>query len=252
MQRVYTLCSIAYTCCSQCSCGRLSERGVEVRGLRWLHRCCMGACPVRVLTPRLMRTVLAIGSVASLVLVAGVASASATSSPACWGPNRTLGTTAQPPITYPTNPFGINVTIFNPSESVSTINAALSATTSPANAPREFFFLPGTYGSASATPATATTSNTIDAQVSPNSLAAGLGPSPCDVVINGALDIPSDGLAIRPSQLENLTINPIQSGDPPDTMTWFASQTATWLRVNFLGNLNVDLVNPVLGPCTNP
>jgi len=165
------------------------------------------------------------------------------------------------PVTGPVpNPFGAGVTIFSPSESPSTINAALSSTAST-DAPHEFFFLPGTYGSASATPGTATTANTIQAVVAPGSIVAGLGPSPCDVVINGALDIPEDsfpgappntGLAIRPSQLENLTINPIESGDPAHTMTWFTSQTATWRRVNLLGNLDVDLTHPVTGPCTHP
>ncbi len=204
------------------------------------------------LTPRLTRTGLAVASVASVVLVGGVASASAATSPGCVGPHAPWGAAPQAPITYPTNPFGSNVTIFNPSESVSTINAALSAATSTRNAPREFFFLPGTYGSASATPETATTSNTIDAAVASGTIVAGLGASPCDVLINGALDITNDGLGIRPSQLENLTINPIESGDPADTMTWFTSQTATWRRVNLLGDLNVDITNPVAGPCTNP
>ena len=56
-------------------------------------------------------------------------------------------------------------------------------------------------------------------------------------MINGNLGISNDSLAIRPSQLENLTINPIESGDPSDTMTWSTSQEATWRRVNLLGNL---------------
>ena len=159
----------------------------------------------------------------------GVGSASAATGSAC------ANVTPKAPTIDPSNPFGSNVTIFDDSESVSTINAALSAHYTPAN--HEFFFLPGTYGDASATPATATTSNTIDAQVASDSVVAGLGASPCDVVINGNLGIYNDSLAIRPSQLENLTINPIESGDPADTMTWSTSQEATWRRVNLLGNL---------------
>ena len=155
----------------------------------------------------------------------GVTYASAATRPAC------SGFTPKAPTTDPSNPFGPNVTIFDASESVSTINAALSAHYTPAN--HEFFFLPGTYGDASAAPATATPSNTIDAQVASGSVVAGLG----GVVINGNLGIYNDSLAIRPSQLENLTNNPIESGDPLDTMTWSTSQEATWRRVNLLGNL---------------
>jgi hypothetical protein len=200
------------------------------------------------LASAILRPAVVAASLAPVFLVAGVGSASASTFSACGPTGSGRAANAAPP----TNPFGPNVTIFNPSESVSTINAALNATTSPRNAPREFFFLPGTYGSASATPSTATTSNTIDAQVASGTIVAGLGASPCDVLINGALDIPNDGLAIRPSQLENLTINPIESGDPADTMTWFTSQNATWRRVNLLGNLNVDLTTPAVGLCTNP
>ena len=192
------------------------------------------------LPARLLRTALAVASITPMFLVGGVASASAASSPASCS-------TPTPVTTLPTNPFGANVTIFNPSESVSTINAALSAQYTPSN--HEFFFLAGTYGSASATPATATTSNTIDAQVASGSVVAGLGESPCDVVINGNLGIYNDSLAIRPSQLENLTINPIESGDPADTMTWSTSQEATWRRVNLLGNLLEAALPYTTGVC---
>jgi hypothetical protein len=192
-------------------------------------------------TSRLVRIV---ASVASVFLVLGVSSASAATRPAC------SGVTPKAPATVPSNPFGPNVTIFDASESVSAINAALSAPYTPAN--HEFLFLPGTYGDASATPATATTSNTIDAQVPSGSVVAGLGASPCDVVINGNLGIYNDSLAIRPSQLENLTINPIESGDPADTMTWSTSQEATWRRVNLLGNLLEAALPYTTGLCLNP
>jgi len=194
------------------------------------------------LPPRLLRNAVAIASAASMFLVGSVASASA-------APSAASCSTPAPVTTLPTNPFGANVTIFNASESVSTINAALSAQSTSAN--QEFFFLPGTYGSASATPATATTSNTIDAQVASGSVVAGLGASPCDVVINGNLGIYNDSLAIRPSQLENLTINPIESGDPADTMTWSTSQEATWRRVNLTGNLLEAALPYTTGLCLN-
>ena len=191
----------------------------------------------------MVRIALAGASVASVFLVLGVTSASAATRPAC------SGVTPKAPATDPSNPFGPNVTIFDASESVSTINAALSAHYTSAN--HEFFFLPGSYGDASATPTTATTSNTIDAQVASGSVVAGLGASPCDVVINGNLGIYNDSLAIRPSQLENLTINPIESGDPADTMTWSTSQEATWRRVNLLGNLLEAALPYTTGLCLN-
>ncbi len=197
-----------------------------------------------VLTSQLERMALVGALVASVLLILGVTSASAATTAACSGPAPKALTTD------PSNPFGPNVTIFDPSESVSTINAALSASYTPAN--HEFFFLPGTYGDASATPATATTSNTIDAQVPSGSVVAGLGTSPCDVVINGNLGIYNDSLAIRPSQLENLTINPIEAGDPADTMTWSTSQEATWRRVNLLGNLLEAALPYTTGLCLNP
>ena len=102
------------------------------------------------------------------------------------------------------------------------------------------------------TPATATTSNVIQAQVASGTIVAGLGTSPCDVVINGALSINNGGLAIRPSQMSNLTINPIQADVPDHSMLWYTSQTATWRRVNLLGNLYVSQVTPIAGACQNP
>ena len=135
--------------------------------------------------------------------------------------------------------------------SVSSINAALSAAP-PEGGSRQFYFLPGTYGDSSATPATATTSNVIQAEVASGTAVAGLGASPCDVVINGALSINNGFLAIRPSQLSNLTINPIQADVPAHSMLWYTSQTATWRRVNLLGNLYVSPVTQTPGSCQNP
>ena len=160
--------------------------------------------------------------------------------------------TAPRPVAVPTtNPFGPNVTIFDPSMSVSSINAALTAAP-PAGGSRQFYFLPGTYGDPSVTPANATTSNVIQAEVASGTAVAGLGASPCDVVINGALSINFGVLAIRPSQLSNLTINPIQANVPDHSMLWYTSQTATWRRVNLLGNLYVSTVTPFAGACQNP
>src|SRR4051794_15221434 len=190
-----------------------------------------------------MRRLFGVVSVAIVVLLGGVSSASAAASPPC--------TTAPAPVAgVPSNPFGANVTIFNPSMSVASINAALNAPSG--NQRRQFFFLPGTYGDPSITPATATTSNVIQAQVASGTKVSGLGASPCDVIINGALDIKNGGLAIRPSQLSNLTINPIEIGSPDHSMLWYTSQTATWRRVNLLGNLYVSPVIQSPGKCQTP
>ena len=136
--------------------------------------------------------------------------------------------------------------------SVASINAALNATPPAGDGKREFFFLPGTYGDPSVTPATATTTNVIQAEVAPGTVVAGLGKSPCDVVINGALSINNGFLAIRDSQMSNLTINPIQANVPAGGMLWYTSQTATLRRVNILGDLYVSPVTQTPGACENP
>ena len=87
--------------------------------------------------------------------------------------------------------------------SVASINAALNASPPAGDGKRQFYFLPGTYGDPSVTPATVTTSNVIQAEVAPGTIVAGLGGRPCDVVINGALSINNGSLAIRDSQLSN-------------------------------------------------
>src|SRR4051795_5136468 len=143
---------------------------------------------------RLVRGALAVGCVLPALLAGGVSPASAVTNPC---------TTAPTPVaTPPANPFGANVTIFDPSMSVSSINAALKVTPPPGGK-RQFFFLPGTYGDPSVTPATATTDNVIQAQVASGTVVAGLGTGPCDVVINGALRINTRGLATRPRQVSD-------------------------------------------------
>jgi hypothetical protein len=179
-----------------------------------------------------------------VLLAGGAATASAATNPCTTAPT--------PATSVPTNPFGANVTIFSPSMSVASINAALNASPPTGGGKRQFFFLPGTYGDPSVTPATATTNNVIQAQVAPGTVVAGLGRSPCDVVINGALSINNGFLAIRDSQMSNLTINPIQANVPADGMLWYTSQTATLRRVNILGNLYVSPVTQTPGACENP
>ncbi len=202
--------------------------------------------PTRVLNARLSRAMLAILTVTLTVTIGRVATAAAsTLRDPCTAAPKALTST-------PANPFGANVTIFNPSMSVASINAALNATPPAGAGNRQFFFMPGTYGDPSVTPATVTTSNVIQAEVAPGTTIGGLGSSPCDVVINGALSINTDSLAIRDSQLSNLTINPIQAGVPAGGMLWFTSQTATIRRVNILGDLYASPVTQTPGSCETP
>ena len=135
--------------------------------------------------------------------------------------------------------------------SVSSINAALNAAP-PAGGSRQFYFLPGTYGDASVTPATATTSNVIQAEVASGTAIAGLGASPCDVVINGALSINFGVLAIRPSQIVELDDQPHsgQRSRPLHAVVHLAiSDLATCEPP---GNLYVSTVTPMAGACQNP
>jgi len=183
----------------------------------------------RLQASRLMRAAVAVAAVASVSAAGGVATASAAGNP-CTG-------TPTPAGTVPANPFGANVTIFDPSMSVSSINAALNATP-PAGGKRQFFFLPGTYGDASVTPSTATTSNVIQAQVASGTVVAGLGTGPCDVVINGAIDVFNQCAATCEAlnnfwrSLSNLTINPTKSADcRSQTEFWAVSQAAPMRRV---------------------
>jgi len=82
--------------------------------------------------------------------------------------------------------FGPNVIVFSPSMAPSTIQSTLDAI-STQQVPSEFgtgryalLFEPGTYGSAA---------NPLDFQVGYYTQVAGLGASPNDVVINGAINV---------------------------------------------------------------
>jgi hypothetical protein len=151
------------------------------------------------------------------------------------------------------------VTVFDPSDSVTTINNALNAAAGSGTngGRREFYFMPGTYGDASQAPpqiagvaagssptsaqmlAAANAASIISAPMGNNMIVAGLGESPCDVRINGALFIENGGLSVTQRRLENLTLDPIEANTPAHTMHWVSSQTAVWRRVNFLGNVEI-------------
>ncbi|MET1016061.1 MAG: hypothetical protein ABWX76_04550 [Leifsonia flava] len=177
---------------------------------------------------------------------------------------------ATPAYADPTNPdFGPNVTIFDPSTPVDEINATLASFANEA----EFstnrhaaFFKPGTYGSAAGENDPATATGIVNAEVGYYTSISGLGASPEDVRINGALhvepvracepnpwDCQSPGSLTRFwRSLSNMSINPIQrplgvdaerpfpSGvTDPHQMRWAVSQAAPLRRMNIEGSLTL-------------
>jgi hypothetical protein len=165
-------------------------------------------------------------------------------------------------------PFGPGVTVFDPSDSVATINDAMNAAAGSGTngGHREFYFMPGTYGDASQAPpqiagvpagtsptsaqmlAAANAAGIISAPIGDNTVVAGLGESPCDVVINGALFVQNGGLIPSFQALENMTLNPIEANTPAHTMHWGTSQGAVSRRVNFLGNVEISDLETGGGP----
>ena len=88
--------------------------------------------------------------------------------------------------------------------------------------------------------------NPINSTLGYYTAVAGLGSSPKDVVINGALHVDPETGPYGPSALDhfwrslsNLTINPDQVGEAPHTMSWAVSQAAPLRRVNITGNLDL-------------
>ncbi|WP_052081102.1 hypothetical protein [Pseudomonas sp. ML96] len=168
--------------------------------------------------------------------------------------------------------FGPNVTIFTPTTPVAEINSTLQ---SFSNEP-EFsqnrhavFFMPGVYGSDAGQDDPATATGIVNSEVGYYTAIYGLGKTPQEVRINGALHVepkqenpggnPQDGTLVSNSltkfwrSLSNLTINPIQRpvGDdaqlpypegiaPPHTMRWAVSQAAPLRRINILGDLELN------------
>ncbi len=165
--------------------------------------------------------------------------------------------------------FGPNVTIFDSTMSVDDINATLA---SLANEP-EFsqnrhavFFEPGTYGSDAGEDNPATATGIVNAELGYYTAIAGLGASPEDVRINGALHVePVRACEANPwdcqqpgsltrfwRSLSNMTINPIQqpvgvdatrpfpSGiTAPHQMRFAVSQAAPLRRINIEGDLTL-------------
>jgi hypothetical protein len=164
--------------------------------------------------------------------------------------------------------FGPNVTIFDPSTPVDEINSTLAALSTEAEFSlnrHAVFFLPGTYGDASGQDDPATATGIVNAEVGYYTSIAGLGASPEDVRINGALHVEAVQSCDTPwtcqspgsltrfwRSMSNLTINPIQRpvGEDatrpnpegiadPHTLRFAVSQAAPLRRVNIEGNLSV-------------
>jgi hypothetical protein len=137
--------------------------------------------------------------------------------------------------------FGPNVIIFNPSMATADIQATVNAI-SAQQTPNQFgtqryalLFEPGTYGSAA---------DPLIFTVGYYTEVAGLGKSPTDVTINGAInvvnqcDTPSDCTALDNfwRSMSNLTINVTgETGCENGTEFWAVSQAAPLRRVNITG-----------------
>lgn len=184
--------------------------------------------------------------------------------------------TALPAQADPSNPdFGPNVTVFDSSMSVDAINAAMQAASHEGEYSlnrHAFFFKPGTYGSAAGENNPSTATGVINTEVGYYMTVAGLGGSPDDVLINGAIHVegkkPSTGCPWEGQgdmaltnfwrSLSNISINPIQKPVPTDVggyanctsagqegvanphqMRWAVSQAAPLRRVDIKGDLTL-------------
>ncbi len=150
--------------------------------------------------------------------------------------------TVPPASSNPPN-FGSNVYVFTPSTPQSTIQATVDAvaTTQVSNQfgtqRYAFLFEPGTYGSAA---------NPLIFQVGYYTTVAGLGLSPSDVTINGAINVSNQcdstgsctALVNFWRSLSNLTINVVTAAACTSTAEfWAVSQASPIRRVQINGNL---------------
>ncbi|QBJ89064.1 coagulation factor 5/8 type domain-containing protein [Streptomyces seoulensis] len=139
------------------------------------------------------------------------------------------GGTTNPP---GTPDFGPNVTVFDPSMPAATVQSKLNSVfaqqqTNQFGAARQaLLFKPGTYSA--------------DANVGFYTQVAGLGLSPDDVTINGAVHAEADWFQGNATQnfwrsAENLSVNPTGGTD-----RWAVSQAAPYRRMHVRGNLALD------------
>ncbi|MEV6541992.1 RICIN domain-containing protein [Streptomyces sp. NPDC051665] len=142
----------------------------------------------------------------------------------------TLGTVSTNPPGTPD--FGPNVTVFDPSMSASSIQSKLDSVFSQqetnqfGSARQALLFKPGTYSA--------------NANVGFYTQVAGLGFSPDDVTINGAVHAEADWFQGNATQnfwrdAENLSVNPTGGTD-----RWAVSQAAPYRRMHVRGNLALD------------
>jgi hypothetical protein len=128
--------------------------------------------------------------------------------------------------------FGPNVTVFDPSMSASSIQSKLDSVFSQqetnqfGSARQALLFKPGTYSA--------------NANVGFYTQVAGLGFSPDDVTINGAVHAEADWFQGNATQnfwrdAENLSVNPTGGTD-----RWAVSQAAPYRRMHVRGNLALD------------
>ncbi|RKE23137.1 ricin-type beta-trefoil lectin protein [Streptomyces sp. TLI_171] len=128
--------------------------------------------------------------------------------------------------------FGPNVAVFDPSMPAATVQAKLNSVFSQQEsnqfgAQRQaLLFKPGSYS--------------VDANVGFYTQVAGLGLSPDDVTINGAVHAEADWFQGNATQnfwrsAENLSVNPASGTD-----RWAVSQAAPYRRMHVRGNLQLD------------
>jgi hypothetical protein len=128
--------------------------------------------------------------------------------------------------------FGPNVTVFDPSMSASSIQSKLDSVFSQqqtnqfGTARQALLFKPGTYSA--------------NANVGFYTEVAGLGLSPDDVTINGAVHAEADWFQGNATQnfwrdAENMSVNPTGGTD-----RWAVSQAAPYRRMHVRGNLALD------------
>jgi hypothetical protein len=153
----------------------------------------------------------------------------------------TVTVAAQPALSGQPN-FGSNVYIFTPSTPQSTIQATVDAVASTQVSNQfgtqryAFLFEPGTYGSSA---------NPLIFQVGYYTTVAGLGLSPADVTINGAINVSNQCVSGSCTALENfwrslsnLTINVVTAAACTSSAEfWAVSQASPVRRVQINGNL---------------
>ncbi|GAA4251748.1 RICIN domain-containing protein [Dactylosporangium darangshiense] len=151
-------------------------------------------------------------------------------------PGGTTPPTSNPPTSNPPNTgnpdLGPNVSIFDPSMSASTIQSKLNSVFNSQQSNQfgsqryALLFRPGTYN--------------VDANVGFYTQVAGLGLSPDQVTINGAVHAEADWFQGNATQnfwrsAENLSVTPNGGTD-----RWAVSQAAPYRRMHVRGNLQLD------------